>query len=501
MIAAAYARYSSMNQNDESIDAQLKQIYAYAIKNDINIVNEYIDRGRSGSNDEREEFQKMIRESQEKKYDAIIVHKIDRFARNLKDAGHYKSLLEENGIKLISVSEDITGASGDLVFGIMASVADWYLKNMKAEISVKSREIAQKGFFMGGNPPYGYDIERVKVENLAGKKTRGVYKINENEAKIVRIIYDLAAEGNSPAKIAKHLNDKNIKNRKGNSWNYSTLYDLVHNLKYKGTFVWSRGNHRTTHIKRDDAVVVPNAIPAIVTEEIWEKAQKAMSKRRINKRRKREYLLRDLLVCDECGSIMSPAGGVKNPQYVCNKIKRQKQNGLNPDHYRGIYANKVENFVLSYLKNELFKNIDIKRVQENINKYYSVKQDNREAELKKLFEKKEEIQERRQRLIKAIEDGTITMEDIKEQMAIKNKELNELNNIIKLKSQTQKFEFSEENVERMIETTRKILDDGSFEEKQKLLKEIINKIIIKEDNYIKIQLNASISTIQNFNEL
>ena len=114
--AAAYARYSSDNQCDESIDAQLRAIHKFADENGYKIVSEYIDRAKTGTNDRREEFQRMIRDSDDGDFEVVIVHKLDRFARKRYDSAIYRKTLEENGVKLVSVLEQFTDSPEGIIF-------------------------------------------------------------------------------------------------------------------------------------------------------------------------------------------------------------------------------------------------------------------------------------------------------------------------------------------------------------------------------------------------
>ena len=116
MTGVIYARYSSDNQREESIEGQLRECQAFAKKNDITLLEPYIDRALSAKTDNRPNFQKMIKDSAAKKFDVVIVWKLDRFARNRFDSAHYKSVLRKNGVKVVSATEAISeGAEGILL--------------------------------------------------------------------------------------------------------------------------------------------------------------------------------------------------------------------------------------------------------------------------------------------------------------------------------------------------------------------------------------------------
>ena len=125
MNGVIYARYSSDNQREESIEGQLRECQDFAEKNDITILNTYIDRAFSAKTDNRPEFQHMIADSKKKMFDVVLVWKYDRFARNRLDSLMYKQLLQRNDIKLISVTEPIMNSSvGIIVESMMRSKAN-----------------------------------------------------------------------------------------------------------------------------------------------------------------------------------------------------------------------------------------------------------------------------------------------------------------------------------------------------------------------------------------
>ena len=105
--AVIYARYSCEKQTEQSIEGQLRICYEYAQRNDIQIINTYIDRAMSGTNDNRIEFQKMLRDSANRAWNYVLVYKLDRFSRNKYETAMNKKILRDNGIKLISAMENI----------------------------------------------------------------------------------------------------------------------------------------------------------------------------------------------------------------------------------------------------------------------------------------------------------------------------------------------------------------------------------------------------------
>lgn len=117
--AVIYTRYSSHNQREESIEGQLKVCYEYAKQNNINVIAEYADRAQTGTNDNREQFQKMIEDSNKKCFQAVLVYQLDRFARNRYDSATNKAKLKKNGVRVISAMENISDNASSIVMEAM----------------------------------------------------------------------------------------------------------------------------------------------------------------------------------------------------------------------------------------------------------------------------------------------------------------------------------------------------------------------------------------------
>ena len=134
--AVIYARYSSDKQTEQSIEGQLHVCREYALKNDIVIVDTYIDRAMTGKNDRREDFQRMLRDSQKKLWDYVLVYKLDRFSRNKYETAIHKKTLRDNGIRLLSATENIPESpEGIILESLLEGMAEYY----SAELAQKVR--------------------------------------------------------------------------------------------------------------------------------------------------------------------------------------------------------------------------------------------------------------------------------------------------------------------------------------------------------------------------
>ena len=297
---ALYARFSSTQQRDESIDAQLRAMHKYCEAHSYNIVGEYCDEAKSGTNANREEFQRMMDDSKLDKFDAVIVHKLDRFSRNRNDAFLYKSALKKRGIKLISVLESNIDESpeGKFMEGVIESMNEYTVNNIARETMKGLKENAYNCISTGGIPPLGYDIVDKK------------YVINEHEAEAVRMIFEMVDNGYGYTKIIKKLNALGYKTKHGNSFGKNSLRDLITNERYKGVYIYNkrscskllpfnRSNRR--YHDEEDIIRIPDGCPQIVSKELWERVNKVRTAVNKKSNSTHPYLLSGLVYCDDCG--------------------------------------------------------------------------------------------------------------------------------------------------------------------------------------------------------
>lgn len=155
MNAVIYARYSSHNQTEQSIEGQLRDCYEYAKRNDLAIIGEYIDRAISGKTDERPDFQRMIKDASKRQFERILVWKLDRFARNRYDSATYKHKLKQYGVKVISAMENVGEGDGSVLLeALLEASAEYYSLDLKKKIARGMRESALRGKFVGGTLPW-----------------------------------------------------------------------------------------------------------------------------------------------------------------------------------------------------------------------------------------------------------------------------------------------------------------------------------------------------------
>lgn len=198
MRAVIYARYSSDNQREESIEGQLRECMQYAEYNDISVIDTYIDRALTAKTDNRPNFQKMIKDSYKGAFDMILVWKLDRFSRNRYDSAHYKHLLKKNGVRVVSATETISsGSEGILLESVLEGMAEYYSAELSEKVKRGLTENALKGLWNGGNIPFSYVINKERK-----------LEIDTVSAPIVKEIFQMAYDGKAFKDIHKNLEER-----------------------------------------------------------------------------------------------------------------------------------------------------------------------------------------------------------------------------------------------------------------------------------------------------
>lgn len=322
MNVVIYARYSSHNQSEQSIEGQVAVCKDYAERNNYKIVGEYIDRATSGTNDNRPEFLKMIEDSNKKHFNGILVYQLDRFARNRYDSATYKAKLKKNNVRVLSAKENISDdASGILMESVLEGMAEYYSVELGQKIRRGLNINAEKCYHNGGVPILGYKlVEADTIHRINNKPIiKRKYSIDDETAPIVKNIFEMYSEGSTMANIIRYLNGNQLKTRLGNEYNKNSIRRLLLNKKYIGIFEYSDKQ-------------VKGGIPQIIDNELFERVQEMLMKNKMapaRARAKTEYLLTTKLFCGYCEEMMTGVSGTsktgKLHNYYCCINARKKQ--------------------------------------------------------------------------------------------------------------------------------------------------------------------------------
>lgn len=308
MNAVIYARYSSHSQNEQSIEGQLKDDYAYADQLGIKVVGEYIDKAQSGRTDARTDFQRMMEDAPKGHFKMVIVWKLDRFARNRYDSAIYKAKLKKHGIRVVSVKENITDSpEGIILEGLLESMAEYYSANLAQNIRRGQRDNVAKGIFCGGQVPYGYKVVDGKL--VADEKT----------APVVRYVFEQYASGAAMKDIIAELNNRGVRSARGGKLTRSSFTKVLTNTVYIGQYKYNGD-------------VVPGLAEPIVDKDVFDKAQlivKANAKAPATGKALVEYVLHGKAFCGYCGKMMIGESGygrhgTRYNYYTCGSRKRKE---------------------------------------------------------------------------------------------------------------------------------------------------------------------------------
>lgn len=480
--AAAYARYSSDNQREESIEAQLRAIKEYAKKEGYTIVKIYVDEARSATTDDRPNFLQMIEDSSKGMFDAVIVHKLDRFSRNRYDSAFYKRLLKKNGVKLISVLEPLDDSPESIILeSVLEGMAEYYSRNLAREVMKGMKETALQAKHTGGLPPLGYDVDE-----------EGYYVINEQEAIIVKKIFSLYLDGYSYQAIADILNRQGYRTKLGNPFGKNSIYDILINEKYKGTYVFNKRSSKDSLGKRnnrrfkdnENIIRIPNGMPAIIDEQTFDKVQEKIQARKRGPRmsEKRFYLLTGKIFCGECGShyagnsYRGGRNGKKYAIYTCTRRVRTKT-----CKNKSIRQDVIEKYVMDQLLNKIFEENMIHEITRKVLEYVRQFEAEKSGEIKYLERKIKDLEAKIERLIDAIAEGYGDKEMIDKRMkAYKAEKIQCESRLSELKLKEYSW-INEEKVADYLRICREALLSGDPKAQRKIIETFVDKIIIYPD--------------------
>ena len=388
MTAVIYARYSSDNQREASIEGQLRDCKDYAEKNGITVVGTYIDRAYSAKTDDRPDFQRMIKDSGKKIFDVVLVWKLDRFARNRYDAVNYKYQLEKNGVHLVSAMEPISqGPEGIMVESMLIGMAEYYSAELALKVARGERENALQCKYNGGVVPLGFTI---------GKEDR-LYHIDPETAPIVQEIFTRYADGEPAEKIAASLNERGLRTRTGKPFVKNSFFQIFRNRRYIGEY-------------RYKDIVTPGGIPAIVDEDLFNRVQQRFEQNKIAHGRPAKedvsYLLTTKLFCGKCGTLMGGESGTSHMgnTYYYYKCGNAKRHGKAHCDLKAIRKEPLERFVVDTAIKVIFSDEIIERLIDLVMEA----QQKENTRLPVLKDQLRDTEKRLANLLEAIEQGILT---------------------------------------------------------------------------------------------
>ncbi len=457
--AVIYARYSSDSQTEQSIEGQLRVCEEYAQKNNILILNTYIDRAMTGTNDNRPDFQRMIKDSSRKEWNYVLVYKLDRFSRNKYETAIHKKTLKDNGVKVLSAMENIPDTpEGIILESLLEGMNVYYSAELSQKVKRGMRETRLKGFYQGGGLPYGYKVVDRKVV------------IDETKAETVRFMYDSYSKGVTVKTLIAELKAKGIL-YKGKPFAPNTVYGILGNEKYSGSY-------------RKDDEIIDNIYPQLIPTDTYQKVREKAEKNKFGKRSiKTVYLLRHKVKCGYCGRpISAETGTARN-----GEVKRYyKCIGRKKDNNGCIKTQIPKEFLEDFVSNVIIeKLIDTQNIHTIIAEIMRRQNLNENGNLKMLSNEKSRIDRALDNLVTAIENG-ITSNTTNKRLHDLEKQQEELERQILIERSKTAVKLNESDIRQYYEQALRL-------EMPMLINFLVKEIVLYNDK-IEIYFNTPIKT-------
>lgn len=462
--AVIYARYSSDSQTEQSIEGQLRVCEEFAQRNDLVILNTYIDRAMTGTNDNRPDFQKMIKESSNHEWQYVIVYKLDRFSRNKYETAKYKKALKDNGVKLLSAMENIPDTpEGIILESLLEGMAEYYSAELAQKVKRGMHETRLKGNYQGGGLPYGYKINGRKIV------------IDETKEDIVKYIFKQYAMGKFVRNIIEELTQKGIY-KNGKPFAVNTIYGILKNERYIGKYT-------------KDNEVYTNMFPRIIDDETFAKVKARSKANHYGKRSvKTVYLFRNKLVCGYCGKPISAESGTtrlgkKINYYKCIGIKKYRNNCIKETIRQDI----LEVYLLNTIITELSK----QKVQDQIVKKLMDLQNTPKTNtnLNMLIKSKKQAETTLNNIMLAVEQGVVN-KTTNNRMKELEQQIEDIERQILVERSKTSIKISEEDI-------RKFYIEALKLEPLLLIDALIKQIKLYND---KVEITFNTPTLQSPND-
>lgn len=381
-----YARFSSHNQREESIEQQVAECKAFALTLGISIIGVYSDSAKTGRTDRRPQFQKLQREAQKGGFTYIVAYKSNRIARNILNALMFENEMEKLGIKVVYAKEEFgNNAAGRFALRTMMNVNQFFSENMAEDIKRNQADNALN-CRANGPAPFGYKTG-----------DDGKFIIDDEKSKIVQEIFNRIANGEKFVEISNDLNRRGIKTKKGNEWGKSSFFTILHNERYTGVYIFND-------------VRIEGGMPVIIERSLFDRVQRIMKTKKNPQGRKRAddgiYLLTGKLFCGKCGSHMIGMSGTsKNGDshyyYICNDKRTNgtcDKKAVRRDYLENVIAKAIREYILQ-------PNVMEWIVQQVLD---FQKGDVRQTEITNLQERHKEVKKAIANMMVAIDQGIIT---------------------------------------------------------------------------------------------
>ena len=422
--AALYLRVSTIRQaeHDVSIPDQRKQGETYCASRGYQLVETFVEAGASATNDKRPEFQRMIEAGTTKPapFDVVVVHSFTRFFRDHFELEFYVRKLAKNGVKLVSITQEMGGDPMHVMMRQIMALFDEYQSKENAKHVLRAmKENARQGFWNRALPPVGY---RIVAAEQRGSKTKKKLEIDPLHADTVRMIYRLFLEGDDATgpmgvkAIANYLNERRFFTRDGGRWGLAQIHTILTRTTYIGEHRFNTRSHKD-RVKKDESEVAIMAVPPLIDREPFDAVQARLKARQPMVTPARvtsgPTLLTGICFCAKCGGAMTlrtgkGSTGALYRYYTCSTKARQGKTGCKG---RTIPMDKLDDLVASHMEERLLQPKRLKTILANLLDRREDRAERRRQHLAELHKRITETDQRLGRLYDAIEGGMVDKDD------------------------------------------------------------------------------------------
>lgn len=488
--AAIYARFSSDNQREESIDAQIRACEDYARRNGLVIVKTYADRAKTATSDRRPEFQMMIADSAKSMFDILIVHKLDRFSRDKYDSVYYKRKLKQSGIRLVSVTENLDGSPESVMLeSMLEGMAQYYSLNLAREVMKGMRENAYQCRHTGGAAPLGFDVDPATKKLV----------INEEEAETIRLIFKLYLEGYGYGTIIGRLNELGRKTKKGQPFGKNSIHGILSNAKYAGvyTFNLSPGKdafgRRSIHGRKaeEDMIRIDGGVPAIVSKAVFQEAQakKARNKHKPGAYKNAEvYLLSGKIMCGEClaahGQEFAMVGNRRKESgrskllyvsYRCGNRDRHGPGSCTNSELRREY---IENFVIHELERRIFNERNIPVLTDRLNEHLRKTSQSGQDDLKRANAELAKVERQIDNIVAAVTNGNAFPALLDKMGELEERKMILETRVAELRSMQRDVTVTQDDLRSLFAMFRKAVGDKNMPGIKRFIDSYVDRVIV-----------------------
>lgn len=469
-----------------------------------------VDDGYTGTNFDRPGFKRMFTDMVNGKINAIIVKDLSRLGRNYTKVGEYiEDIFPMYGIRIISINDNIDSylnpeSINNLLVPIKNLINDEYAKDISYKVRSAYKTMANQGKFISGTTPYGYELDKEDKHHLV---------INEQEAEIVRKVFDMALNDNGKIKITKYLNNSGILCRKELQrriknkltlepfeiesrylWGTTTIGRMLQNETYIGNLVQckttnvSYKNHKKITKNKDEWIKIEHTHDAIIDKEVFEKVQKLIKDRTYDKRdATNESIYNRKLICADCGKAMLKQEDFRGNRHLSNYFCKSYLHLNKTCTQHKIKTETLDKMVLQAIKQQIRLVVDLDKAIEKLNINENINNlEKQYNDTKKDIDKNISLlKDNKQKLYEKWKFEKISKEDYLNESNIIKEEIDILND---------KYKLNEDNYKEILKQKSKDLSWINHYKRnrkikkvtQKILKELIDSILVYEDKSIKV---------------